>query len=787
MNTIGVSDRCGPLGSISAPQWLALPPGGLSTYKTAQLEYNGPYPVNSGLIANIFEKNPRELAPLVAPLDVRDFKCPTFGFGKTQIRGLISTTIGPPWQPILVPPLEIFALNPVWHSVCTAVFTNINEFLRGLYDPPKSLVPGQGLIPDGTPSQPTPESTSTHEPLKPAPRLDPPLPTQTKSLPQVQTDPTGKKGAGAPDRQKPRPVKEPHGRSSDQDFHPKSHSAYKAGGRPGPVHGDQQHGQPAPQIPGEEQGGSKSHQDDNVDPKSTPSDLSPAVDDPLGSGPTSGDATGDPNSNAPGLSPEVDGSSKTGPTGGDPKMYNMGSPGTGPIAGDANGDPDPDPSDPSSKADESSENHPTAGDANGDPNPEFNKSNHPSDTDDPSEKIPSASGAVLHNMDPPPPPQEGPQPLVKGASGKVIPDEEGPAPESDAPAVGQQEANPLLPPMNEESQSAAGTNLPGGEYPVGSKAVQGFGSEATLRGEAVSAWPAVAQITGLSSLLSPPGMQRYGQNPGYADPGYADPKDLPSTLPDGSVPEISDSGNPSDPLHNNANGFEENTNDYSFAATDDTKNPYPLPSSYNLEDADPAFSTDLGYRPLPDGSGNTNLEGRTNSPAVPLQSADLKNIDNPSKPTRPNNDDPPPMNTGTYISSSNLSDFSDLLLPPQLQTKPDSTLRDLTLSTEALAVDPPTTTVGSNATITNDGETAANSIATTTITSGVIITDDSSTDNSDPKSVKSPKTSSKHTSHGVRLHIQSSVSKVCAVAAIIMSSTWTFSSFSSFSSLRLYF
>lgn len=85
----------------------------------------------------------------LAPLTIKDLACPTWGLGrKTSADGTVITTIGPPWLPVIAPPMEAFSLDPIWALLCTGVLTEQtggNTF--ALYDPPIALTRGSGLVP----------------------------------------------------------------------------------------------------------------------------------------------------------------------------------------------------------------------------------------------------------------------------------------------------------------------------------------------------------------------------------------------------------------------------------------------------------------------------------------------------------------------------------------------------------------------------------------------------------------------------------------------------------------
>lgn len=86
---------------------------------------------------------------ILAPLTINDLACPTWGLGRsTSADGTVITTIGPPWLPLIAPPMAAFSLDPTWALLCTGMLTD--EFALStfaLFDPPVALTRGSGLVP----------------------------------------------------------------------------------------------------------------------------------------------------------------------------------------------------------------------------------------------------------------------------------------------------------------------------------------------------------------------------------------------------------------------------------------------------------------------------------------------------------------------------------------------------------------------------------------------------------------------------------------------------------------
>lgn len=140
---------------------ITLAPGELSTWKP---DPNQGYDENDNFTVGEIWQDPsgilgEDIAAGIAPLEIRDLACPTWGLGEsTSANGIVVTTIGPPWLPLIVPPMNIFSLDPIWAAICTGIFSNspgLTTFF--LYDPPIALTsaPAPLLLPT-PPARPTP-------------------------------------------------------------------------------------------------------------------------------------------------------------------------------------------------------------------------------------------------------------------------------------------------------------------------------------------------------------------------------------------------------------------------------------------------------------------------------------------------------------------------------------------------------------------------------------------------------------------------------------------------------
>ena len=168
MGTAAVHDGCTTVGPNLTNPIITLAPGELSTWKppisndwaqydnfTAGEVWNDPLTARAGY----------DISEGIAPLEIKDLACPTWGLGKSTSAGTVVITIGPPWLPLIIPPTQIFSLDPIWESICTGIFTDnfgydgLHTF--GLYDPPIALTPASQLAPTPIPPIPTPADPTT--------------------------------------------------------------------------------------------------------------------------------------------------------------------------------------------------------------------------------------------------------------------------------------------------------------------------------------------------------------------------------------------------------------------------------------------------------------------------------------------------------------------------------------------------------------------------------------------------------------------------------------------------
>ena len=207
MGTAAVQDQCTTVGPKLTNPILTLSPGALTTWRPP------PFGVENDDKLHFFVGDvwsPKEAwfellgsvdVEYIAPLDVKDLACPTWGLGtSTAANGTIFTTVGPPWLPLIQPPMDMFSLNPTWAAICTGIYSDyIAMSTLDLFDPPVALTPAPMLLPNTLPrpvSKPAPapapadpttifmQASPSANPAKPAP-----IPYNPSAPPAETSDP----------------------------------------------------------------------------------------------------------------------------------------------------------------------------------------------------------------------------------------------------------------------------------------------------------------------------------------------------------------------------------------------------------------------------------------------------------------------------------------------------------------------------------------------------------------------------------------------------------------------
>lgn len=181
VGTARVTDSCGPLGAVLTNPIVALPPNVLATYSPE-------FPYTTG--EKFFDPNGVIGGNFIGykkSLKIADLECPTFGVGlATGADGEVYRTYGPPYLPIIIPPLQILSLDPTWQKICTD-FLSYSPGLRSfaIFDPPRILTPVAGLSPPATPAPAIVSASKTPDPDQTAEsRVQPSRPT-SKSVPKA--------------------------------------------------------------------------------------------------------------------------------------------------------------------------------------------------------------------------------------------------------------------------------------------------------------------------------------------------------------------------------------------------------------------------------------------------------------------------------------------------------------------------------------------------------------------------------------------------------------------------
>ena len=166
MGTMAIRDQCTTVGPKLINPIITLPPNGLSTWRPPANDWWNHDNFTVGEIWHDPSHNwDVPLSEGIAQLDIHDLACPTWGLGKsTAINGTVLTTVGPPWLPLIVPPSELFSLDPIWASECTGILTDqfaLTQF--ALFDPPVALTPAALLLPTPVAGPTTADPTSISE------------------------------------------------------------------------------------------------------------------------------------------------------------------------------------------------------------------------------------------------------------------------------------------------------------------------------------------------------------------------------------------------------------------------------------------------------------------------------------------------------------------------------------------------------------------------------------------------------------------------------------------------
>lgn len=141
VGTVAIRDECGSFGPILTNPIITLPPNVLSTYVPPY------YSVGSTYTDPNVQNGPLGFVGHAEPLNIADLQCPTFGLGiETSADGSVHTTVGPPWLPIIIPPPEVFTLDPMWERICTDLASYYVFESFAIFDPPFALAPESYMV-----------------------------------------------------------------------------------------------------------------------------------------------------------------------------------------------------------------------------------------------------------------------------------------------------------------------------------------------------------------------------------------------------------------------------------------------------------------------------------------------------------------------------------------------------------------------------------------------------------------------------------------------------------------
>ena len=211
--TATVVDQCTTVGPILTNPIISLPPGGLSTWQPKTQYPDWMYIFTIGQIwndpkgSNIQELGLIDFTKGIAPIDLKDLACPTWGLGySTSDDGTVITTIGPPYLPVVIPPTNVFSLNSIWTSVCTGMYTDpAFKTTLALFDPPTALTTAALLLPTpaGRPTAAEPTTVANQispsvESAKPAPVANHTVATPARTGDPGKADPTDPKAPVVP-------------------------------------------------------------------------------------------------------------------------------------------------------------------------------------------------------------------------------------------------------------------------------------------------------------------------------------------------------------------------------------------------------------------------------------------------------------------------------------------------------------------------------------------------------------------------------------------------------------
>ncbi|MCJ1457092.1 hypothetical protein MMC28_007458 [Mycoblastus sanguinarius] len=148
VGTAAVNDECTTVGPVLTSPIITFAPGEIMTWapKSTFMSYQL---FESGAPWGIYD-NGMEMSYYgdVKTLLVKDLVCPTWGLGRsTAADGAVFNTVGSPFLPLIIPPVQAFSLDPTWSALCSRIFTaNIESGNFAILDPPTALTPVPRMV-----------------------------------------------------------------------------------------------------------------------------------------------------------------------------------------------------------------------------------------------------------------------------------------------------------------------------------------------------------------------------------------------------------------------------------------------------------------------------------------------------------------------------------------------------------------------------------------------------------------------------------------------------------------
>ena len=175
--TLSVSNRCDDIGKIYTNPTIAVPQGGLST-----LSFGSTYIGYAGMNPQTGSFDPAACHTYgISNASTSSWLYDGDGDGTSSWSSTAIYTFGPPYNPILLPPPQLTALDPEWQA-CTSWRTFGADAYAGylglIYDPPRALTREPAMV-DPSLTQPDPAPRPTQSSPQPAGSISPAAPRLT--------------------------------------------------------------------------------------------------------------------------------------------------------------------------------------------------------------------------------------------------------------------------------------------------------------------------------------------------------------------------------------------------------------------------------------------------------------------------------------------------------------------------------------------------------------------------------------------------------------------------------